>query len=226
MMIDKKTAKPIPGLTKLLKDVSPVRLFEESLKLLQTGDGFAAYLQLRELKIFHYLFPTIADRFTKNKTTSTELMIEIVLRNTDERVKSNMRINPAFLLAAMLWYPQLELAQLVEQDRSLTQYESFTIAMKDSLNKAHQSLSIPKHMMLSIRDIWLLQLRMLQKNPRRARISTEHPKFHAAYDLLVLRSKVENCQKLVNLATWWQSFRCSSENKRKVLTCNTHSEQS
>ena len=152
-------------------------------------------------------------------------MVETVLKDTDERVRNSMHANPAFLLSAMFWYPQLELTQFIEREKNLTHHESFTIAMKDTLSKAHQSLSIPKHMMLSIRDIWLLQLRMLQKNPRKARASTEHPKFHAAYDLLVLRSQVEDSQKLVHLAAWWQDSKRGSERKQTVLARSNHNER-
>ncbi|WP_252498979.1 hypothetical protein, partial [Escherichia coli] len=39
-----------------------------------------------------------------------------VLKNTDNRINNDMRVNPAFLFAAMFWYPLLEAAQKIAQE--------------------------------------------------------------------------------------------------------------
>lgn len=56
MRISPETAEPIPRLATLLNDIPPARLFEESLKLLQAGNGFETYQQLREYHLFQPLF--------------------------------------------------------------------------------------------------------------------------------------------------------------------------
>ncbi|MCL7680609.1 polynucleotide adenylyltransferase, partial [Klebsiella pneumoniae] len=57
MRISPETGEPIPRLATLLNDVPPARLFEESLKLLQTGYGYATYRLLCEYNLFQPLFP-------------------------------------------------------------------------------------------------------------------------------------------------------------------------
>lgn len=38
-----------------------------------------------------------------------------MLKNTDTRIRNDMRVNPAFLFAVMFWYPLLETAQKIAQ---------------------------------------------------------------------------------------------------------------
>lgn len=91
----------------------PARLFEEALKLLQAGHGFETYNLLREYNLFQPLFPTITRYFTESGDSPMERMIAQVLKNTDTRIRNDMRVNPAFLFAAMFWYPLLETAQRI-----------------------------------------------------------------------------------------------------------------
>lgn len=51
-----------------------------------------------------------------------ERMIAQVLKNTDTRIRNDMRVNPAFLFAAMFWYPLLETAQRITQESGLAYY--------------------------------------------------------------------------------------------------------
>ena len=74
---------------------------EESLKLLQSGQGLNTYLLLRELDLFEPMFPLLCEHFTEDMSSKTEQMLEIVLRSTDKRIESGQRINPAFLFAAI-----------------------------------------------------------------------------------------------------------------------------
>lgn len=115
MRISPETAEPIPRLATLINDVPPARLFEESLKLLEAGYGFETYNLLREYNLFQPLFPTITRYFTENGDSAMERIIAQVLKNTDTRIHNDMRVNPAFLFAAMFWYPLLETAQRITQ---------------------------------------------------------------------------------------------------------------
>lgn len=201
MRISPETAEPIPRLATLLNDIPPARLFEESLKLLQAGYGYETYKLLCEYHLFQPLFPTITRYFTENGDSPMERIIEQVLKNTDTRIHNDMRVNPAFLFAAMFWYPLLETAQKIAQESGLTYHDAFALAMNDVLDEACRSLAIPKRLTTLTRDIWQLQLRMSRRQGKRAWKLLEHPKFRAAYDLLALRAEVERnaeLQRLVN----------------------------
>ncbi|SFR09758.1 poly(A) polymerase [Enterobacter sp. kpr-6] len=217
MTISPETAEPIPRLATLINDVPPARLFEESLKLLQAGYGYETYKLLRECSLFQPLFPTITRYFTEGGDTPMERIIDQVLKNTDNRIHNDMRVNPAFLFATMLWYPQLETAQRIAQESGLTYHDAFALAMNDVLDEACRTLAIPKRITSLVRDIWQLQLRMSRRQGKRAWKLMEHPKFRAAYDLLALRAEAENNHELQRLAQWWGEFQVSAPPAQKGM---------
>ncbi|HCC7759068.1 TPA: polynucleotide adenylyltransferase [Escherichia coli] len=217
MRISPETAEPIPRLATLLNDIPPARLFEESLKLLQAGYGYDTYKLLCEYHLFQPLFPTITRYFTENGDSPMERIIEQVLKNTDTRIHNDMRVNPAFLFAAMFWYPLLETAQKIAQESGLTYHDAFALAMNDVLDEACRSLAIPKRLTTLTRDIWQLQLRMSRRQGKRAWKLLEHPKFRAAYDLLALRAEVERNAELQRLVKWWGEFQVSAPPDQKGM---------
>lgn len=217
MRISPETAEPIPRLATLINDVPPARLFEEALKLLQAGYGFETYNLLREYNLFQPLFPTITRYFTENGDSPMERMISQVLKNTDTRIRNDMRVNPAFLFAAMFWYPLLETAQRITQESGLAYYDAFALAANDVLDEGCRTLAIPKRITTLVRDIWQLQLRMSRRQGKRAWKLMEHPKFRAAFDLLSLRAEVERNQELQRLAQWWAEFQVSAPPEQKDM---------
>ncbi|WP_312455546.1 polynucleotide adenylyltransferase PcnB [Pseudescherichia sp.] len=217
MRISPETAEPIARLATLINDVPPARLFEESLKLLQAGNGLDTYQLLREYSLFQPLFPTITRYFTEKGDSSMERIINLVLKNTDTRIQNDMRVNPAFLFAAMLWYPQLETAQKIAQESGLTYHDAFALAMNDVLDEACRTLAIPKRITTLVRDIWQLQLRMSRRQGKRAWKLMEHPKFRAAYDLLALRAEVEGNYELQKLVQWWGEFQVAAPPAQKGM---------
>ena len=217
MRISEETAEPIPRLATLINDVPPARLFEESLKLLQAGYGYETYRLLREYGLFQPLFPSITRYFTEKGDSPMERIIDQVLKNTDNRIRNDMRVNPAFLFAAMFWYPLLENAQRITQEGGLAYNDAFALAMNDVLDEACRSLAIPKRITTLIRDIWQLQLRMSRRQGKRSWKLMEHPKFRAAYDLLALRAEAENNGELQRLAKWWGEFQVSAPPAQKDM---------
>lgn len=217
MRISPDSAEPIPRLATLINDVPPARLFEESLKLLQAGHGYETWKLLCEYSLIQPLFPTITRYFTENSDSPMERMISQVLRNTDNRIHNDMRVNPAFLFAALFWYPQLETAQRIAQESGLAYLDAFALAMNDVLDEACKSLAIPKRITTLIRDIWQLQLRMSRRQGKRAWKLMEHPKFRAAYDLMALRADVENNSELQRLTQWWGEFQVAAPPAQKDM---------
>ncbi|MGP1930515.1 MAG: polynucleotide adenylyltransferase PcnB [Arsenophonus sp. ET-YP4-MAG3] len=212
MKIDTETAKPIPQLAFLLKHISSVRLFEESIKLFQSGQGYKIYQQLKHYNLFQLLFPIIEQHFTINNNSPMEIIINQVLQNTDFRIKNNKHINPAFLFATMLWYPLIKYAERLSQEKKLSYYETFTIAINDILNEQCRSIAIPKRLTSIMRDIWELQLILPIRKRKKINKLLEHSKFHAAFDLLKLRASVEQQYELEELTHWWAKFQQVNNN--------------
>lgn len=217
MTISPETGEPIPRLATLISDVPSARLFEEALKLLQAGYGFETWNKLREHHLLQPLFPVIARYLTEQSDSNMERMIAQVLKNTDHRIHNDMRVNPAFLFAALFWYPQLEMAQKITQESGLAYYDAFALAMNEVLDEACRSIAIPKRITSLVRDIWQLQLRLSKRYGKRAWKLMEHPKFRAAYDLLELRASVESTPELQRLAQWWGEFQSAPASRQKEL---------
>ncbi len=217
MTISPETAEPIPRLSVLINDVPPARLYEESLKLLQAGYGYDTWRLLHEYQLLQPLFPTITRYFTDKGDSPMERMVAQVLKNTDNRIHNDMRVNPAFLFAAMLWYPALETAQKIAQESGLTWHDAFALSMNDVLDEACRSLAIPKRITTLVRDIWQLQLRLSRRQGKRAWKLMEHPKFRAAWDLLALRAEVERNAELQRLTQWWGEFQVAPPPLQKEM---------
>ncbi|WP_072006910.1 MULTISPECIES: polynucleotide adenylyltransferase PcnB [Mangrovibacter] len=217
MTISPETAEPIPRLASLLNDVPPARLFEESLKMLQAGYGYRTYQLLCQYQLFQPLFPGIARYFTEQGDSPMERIITRVLKNTDSRLQNDLRVNPAFLFAAIYWYPQLEMSQKIAHEGGLTWFDAFSLAMNDLLDEACRSLAIPKRITTIIRDIWQLQLRLSRRQGKRAWKLMEHPKFRAAYDLLEMRAEAERNPELQRLAQWWGEFQAATPPAQKEM---------
>ncbi|CZF83613.1 Poly(A) polymerase I precursor [Grimontia celer] len=213
MQINEATAAPIPALAHLLRDIPAARLFEESLKLLQSGNGLDTYRLLRDYNLFSPLFPILDEHFTEDRSSKCEKMLELVLKSTDDRVANDQRINPAFMYAAMLWYPLETRAEEIAFESGLNYYDAFMVAANDILDEQVKSIAIPRRFTAMIRDIWQLQLRLSRRSGNRAYKLLEQNKFRAAFDFLEMRGKIEGGQ-LEELATWWDDFQRANRDDR------------
>ncbi|MDO6499670.1 polynucleotide adenylyltransferase PcnB [Photobacterium sanguinicancri] len=216
MTIEERTAAPIKELSTLLRDIPAARLFEESLKLLQSGQGFATYELLREYNLFQQLFPIQSEHFTEDKNSDTEKMIAYILKATDKRIAKDMRVNPAFMYAAMLWYPMTTRAEEISITSGLSYYDAFMVAANDILDEQVKTIAIPRRHTTTVRDIWQQQLRFTRRTGKRAFKAMEHPKFRAAYDFLEMRSNFEG-DDVRELAQWWNDFQHGDNTNRNKM---------
>ena len=217
MKIDQASADPIKKLAPLLKNIPSARLFDESLKLLQSGHGYNTYILLKQYQLFEQLFPVVERLFVQNNNSNLEKIIAHVLKNTDYRIENKQRVNPAFLYAAFFWYPIIEQTQINCIESGLQYYDSFSMAINDVLSEQCRIIAIPKRLTNVMSDIWRLQLRMKKREGKRAFAILEHPKFRAAYDLLEMRSSIEKGE-LLDLAKWWDEFQhVSTERKISMV---------
>lgn len=217
MIISYETAEPIPRLATLLHNIPPTRIFEEALKLLQTGYSEHTYRLLCEYLLFQPLFPLISRNFTEHGNSYMENMVTRVLKTTDQRLHNAIGINPAFLFAAMLWYPLLQQAQKLMQESKMSYFDVFPLAINDILDEQCKTIAIPKRLTALMRDVWQLQVCLSSRHGKRANKLIEHPKFRVAYDLLVLRAEVENDAELLCLANWWGEFQVATQIRQRRM---------
>lgn len=213
--VEPGTAAPIRELASLLRNVSPARLFDEVLKLLQTGHGEASYRQLQRFGLFGYLFPQ-TDAALEHDEYPVETLLLNALCNTDRRLAQGKSVTPAFLFAALLWYPlQLRIKQL-EQGSDLPPIPLLHEAANQVLAEQVRSTAIPRRFSTPVREIWELQLRLPRRQGRKADQLMEHPRFRAAYDLLVLREN--SGEPLQGLSQWWTEYQSANPVSRRDMT--------
>ncbi|UUM30198.1 polynucleotide adenylyltransferase PcnB [Vibrio japonicus] len=217
--IEEETAAPIEEMALLLRDIPPARLYEESLKMLQSGHGLETYHLMREYNLFQQLFPTIAEFFTEDYSSNTEQMLDVVLDATDQRIEEGKRINPAFMFAAMLWYPLQEKAEWLMEKHNFSYYDAVMEASNIILDEQVRTIAIPRRHTATIREIWQLQLRLPRRNGKRAFRLMELNKFRAGYDFLEMRGEIEGGET-TQLAKWWNTFQSAGRNMRQAMVAD------
>lgn len=216
MGIETVTAAPIKQLAPLLKDIPAARMYEEVLKLFFAGKALANFEQMQEYKLFAPLFPQVAALLKDDPKGTTMKMVQAIMKSTDQRVNEDKPVTPSFFYAALLWYPLRQRAEDIAVESGLTLYDAFFAAMGDVMEQQCQTISIPRRFSTPAKDIWQLQLRFDRSQGTRAFKLMEHPKFRAAYDLLLLRGEVE-AGNVAKSAAWWQQFVEADETERLAI---------
>ncbi|MFT7090695.1 MAG: poly(A) polymerase [Candidatus Azotimanducaceae bacterium] len=197
--IEKQTAAAMKRLGFLLQDIPAARLFEEALKLFMSGYGEASYHSLIKHELLGWLFPDTANA----EPNFAPQLIQLALASTDKRISQSKPVTPAFVLAALLWWPFVaEKKRLV--DAGETHLAASHEAALNVISKQQLFTSIPKRFSGPMRDIWHLQSRLPNTKGKKPAVLMGHKRFRAAYDFLLLRE--ESGEKLDNLGAWWTNF--------------------
>ena len=204
--IDKDIKEAIYEKGHLLSDISNARLFDEFCKIFLSGMAEKNFNKLSSYGLSKYLISTDSERseFTGN------LIVES-LSNTDKRLINGQSITPGFLIAALLWPVLIE--------RSLSKGEinlrKFFRSMDYVLRNQQKITAVPRKFQSYIKDIWVLQLKLHSRIGKQPYKTLKHPRFRAAYDLLLLRERATN--KKQDLGKWWTDFQKNDENIKKAL---------
>lgn len=201
--IEPQSAKPLAKLAPLLEAVPKARLFDELTKIFNCGNAESAFVLLRKQGLFEGLFPEVNGCLQGHNHQQVDQFLLQVFRNTDQRINDDKPITPAFILAALMWFP------LLNKQRTLqSQGEPFYPALEQAINSvigSHtQRLTIPRRFLTFIREVWELQSRLERRHPKQVLHLLNHRRFRAAYDFLLMRAQSgEPCEKE---AQWWTQF--------------------
>ena len=88
-------------------------------------------------------------------------------------------------------------------------------AMHEALDVQRDSLAIPRRFDATMKELWLLQPRFLQRGGQRPYRLLEHPRFRAAYDFFALRAASGNAPQEV--AQWWERFQDAGPDERERM---------
>jgi len=197
------TESPIPVLASLLADVPSARLFEEVLKLFLGGTAVACFEKLRQYGLFAELFPDTDASLARLEHEFPLTLVLNGLENTDNRIREDKPVTPAFLFAVLLWEPVRLRAEKLQADGE-SPYQAVQRAGGEVVARQVQRIALPRRFSTPMQEIWGLQSRFLQTRGKRPQRLLTHPRFRAAYDFLLLRAQSGEADP--ELASWWTDF--------------------
>ena len=184
--IEPGTAAPIAELAYLLEAIPPARLFDEMLKLFMTGYAHRTFRLLCDHGLIEHLFPATATAM--DDMPYARALIEAAMASTDARVAEDKPVTPAFLFAALLWPPTVQLQRQLE-DRGKPSAEALSEAGDTITREQIHHLSIPRRFSLPMFEIWSLQSLLKTRTGRGSQALMRLRRFRAAYDFLLLREQ-------------------------------------
>ncbi|RPI63449.1 MAG: polynucleotide adenylyltransferase PcnB, partial [Lysobacterales bacterium] len=232
-----ETAAPIASLGSLLKDVPPARLFDELLKLFQSGHAVRSFDLLIRYDLLRYLFSDTqalldagiagmdAGRATQGAVAVTpdrDKIVEFIRRglaNTDQRVREDKPVTPMFLYALFLWFPIQALARRLESE-GWNNGQAMLEASQRIV--AAQQTAFPRRFSSPMKELLNMQWRFAETHGARAARLFQHKRFRAAYDFLVLRASCGEVEQ--GTADWWtdlQNLPPEEQSKRLSLSRGT-----
>jgi poly(A) polymerase len=198
--IEPATAAPIPALARLLRESSPARLFEESLKLFLSGHAVASFEGLERHGLLGVLLPETAAALAVNRSGALRRMVMEGLRSTDARV-ANGRAGVARVpvLRALVAGVLPRTHEPAGAGRACGR--SAAPRGRPRHRQQLTTLALPRRFSLPMQEIWLLQSRFSQRQRKRVFRLLAHPRFRAAFDFLVLRQHASS-EHADDIAFW------------------------
>ncbi|MCC7068187.1 MAG: polynucleotide adenylyltransferase PcnB [Burkholderiales bacterium] len=194
------TATPIREHAELIRNVPPARLFDEIQKLLLSGYARDTLAELRRHGLAEGLLPLLDLIYQQ---PGGQRFIELALDNTDQRVREDKPVSPAFLFASLLWHEVVKRWAEIES-RGEHRIPALLQAMEEVLDEQRETITLPQRFAGITREIWLMQPRFEQRTTKAALRMVEQQRFRAAYDFLLLRAAAGEIEQ--ELADWWTHF--------------------
>jgi len=216
--LDSKTAAPLIKSQSLLNDVPQSRLFDEMLKLLQTGHALASIAQLKTLGMATGIYPLL-DVVVER---AEQPFVNAALKDTDRRVGEGKPVAPTFLLACVLWADVRDgWARRMAQGQH--GHPALQDAIEDVFNARIGDVSGRGRLAGDMREIWLMQPRFEKRVGSTPFGMVDQPRFRAAFDFMRLRADAGEIEEV--LADWWQEFSQADDNLRQDMIDQVRAEQ-
>ncbi|MGV1044844.1 MULTISPECIES: polynucleotide adenylyltransferase PcnB [unclassified Limnohabitans] len=216
--LESKTAKPLVEAATLLADVPQSRLFDEMLKLLQTGHALASIAQLKHLGLAKGIYPLL-DVVVERADSD---FVKAALADTDRRVGEGKPVAPSFLLACVLWADVRDgwAARLARKEHP---YPALQDAIDEVFDARIGDVSGRGKLAADMREIWMMQPRFEKRVGATPFSLVEQARFRAGFDFLRLRADAQEVDD--TLADWWQEFSMASDAEREDLVQAAKAEQ-
>lgn len=210
LQIDDNTRIPFRTTKHLLQNEPRGRLFEEMLKILQSGSSNKIIQELSELKIPKGVFPL----FDSENILENNSLAKIVLEKTDERIQNQEDFSVPFVLSGILW-SKVESSWI--NNRTIKNHPN-----KDALMEAIAARKwvlfdsgITQNLYSSIKEIWMLQYDL--ENPSLKKLDTilSNGRLRQAWHLYNLRNSL--VKEPHYLHWWWNEFMDESTDDKTNL---------
>ncbi len=208
--IDRRVVDAMHHHAPLLANVPPSRLFDEFLKLFQSGHAVTTFDLLQEHGLFRELFPATAEALEGDAEFGA--FVRAALENTDRRVAADKSVTPMFLLGVFFWKPVVELARQRRAEEKMTEPQALSLASYDIVADQQRRLSIPRRFTVPMREMLSLQPRFRSTRGKRAMKLLNHRRFRAAYDFMLLLSEVGQFDP--QAAKFWTDVQTQSDEQR------------
>ncbi|MEO7244742.1 MAG: polynucleotide adenylyltransferase PcnB, partial [Rubrivivax sp.] len=202
--IEPATRAPIDRMGALLANVPVSRLFDEMVKLLQTGHALASLATLREHRLPKGVFPVLDLALEQTaRADGGDRFVTLALTDTDRRVAEGKPVAPSFLLACLLWHDVQARWQAVRSDGTAP-IPALQQAVDAVFDARIGDISGRGKLGADMREIWMMQPRFEKRTGNAPFSLVEQPRFRAGFDFMRLRADVGEVD--VVLADWWQEF--------------------
>ncbi len=213
---DAKTLAPLASSHQLLADVPQSRLFDEMLKLLQTGHSLASIEQLKAVNLATGIYPLL-DVVVQR---AHEPFVKLALQDTDRRVGESKPVAPSFLLACVLWADvraawTQRLQPRPGQQRPTPSFAALQDAVDEAFEARVGDVSGRGKLGGDMREIWMMQPRFEKRVGNAPFSLVDQPRFRAGFDFLRLRAQVGEIDE--ELAHWWETFQHASDEMRQDM---------
>jgi poly(A) polymerase len=209
---DPKTREPLVASRNLLADVPQSRLFDEMLKLLQTGHALASIDQLKATGLASGIYPLL-DVVVQR---ADDPFVKLALQDTDRRVGEGKPVAPSFLLACVLWADVRKGWSQRMQPRPNQRAAPPVAALQDAVDDAFDArigdVSGRGKLGADMREIWMMQPRFDKRVGSSPFSLVDQARFRAGFDFLRLRAQVGEVEE--ELAHWWETFQSASDEMR------------
>jgi len=213
--VEPKTRAPIKEMAALLANVPASRMFDEMIKLLQTGHALKSLDELRRQGLDRGVFPILDALLNPTQRhEARERFVQLALTDTDRRVAEGLPVAPSFLLACLLWHEVLERWQ-ARQAAGEPPFPALQQAVDAVFDARIGDISGRGKLAADMREIWLMQPRFERRSGNTPRALVEQPRYRAAYDFLRLRADAGEVPG--ELAEWWEDFALGDEDERVAM---------
>jgi len=213
--IEAKTEAPIRTMKSLLANVPASRLFDEMIKLLQTGHSLASLEVLKKYGLDRETFPILDAHFEgSSRNPAREAFVHRALADTDRRVNEGKPVAPSFLMACVFWHEVSARWQAL-RDQGAPLMPALQDAVDATFDARIGDISGRGKLAADMREIWLMQPRFDKRTGSSPAAMLAQPRFRAAFDFMRLRADAGEID--MELVEWWEDYSTGDDEKRREL---------